>query len=326
MPPELDNATVIAELLLVGMFACSAALWISHLKEGKQHSKPRASAPTWSIGWANFGLFLCTLVISISFTQTLATKLVHTFAKPVGDEQKIEEIGISDETIKATDPNHSEIPEETAPPVPTPWIAVLSLLSMQIPMMATFYGLRTFYPQSFGGSINQKPVSLRKAISETIPHFIRCFPVIWLTGLVWLGLLTGLQKLEIVDEFPPQQLVTIVRNNEAPFAIAIIAICAVVSAPLVEEIVFRGAIYQFLKGHIPLLAAQVFSGALFAIVHFNLMSFLPLLVIGVFLARIYEKEGNILLPILFHICWNGFSLLILFLTSPSEVPLGSNGS
>ena len=85
-------------------------------------------------------------------------------------------------------------------------------------------------------------------------------------------------------------------------------------APFAEETIFRGAIYQFLKGHIPLLAAQVLSGALFAIVHFNLMSFLPLLAIGVFLARIYEKEGNILLPILFHICWNGFSLLIVFLT------------
>lgn len=322
MPPELDTATVIAELLLVGMFACSATLWISHLKEGKRRSKTQVSAPTWSIGWANFGLFLCTLVISVSFTQSLTAKLIHTFAEPIGDEQKIKEIGISDEVIEANYPNHSEIPEETG--LPIPWSAVLSILSMQIPMIATFYGLRTFYPQSFGGSLNRKTVSVRKAISETIPLFIRCFPVIWLTGLVWLGILTGLQKLELVDEFPPQQLVTIVRNNETPFAIAIIAICAVVSAPLVEEIVFRGAIYQFLKGHIPLFAAQVLSGALFAMVHFNLMSFLPLLVIGVFLARIYEKEGNILLPIVFHICWNGFSLLMLFLISPSEVSPGSN--
>ena len=327
MPLELDNATLIAGLLILGIFICGTFLWISHLNEGKQHSNPQASAPTWSIGWVNFGLFLCTLIISTSFTQALAAKLIHTLAQPTGDEQIIREIGISDEVIEATDPNRSESTEETEPP--SPWSAVLLILSMQIPMIATFYGLRTFYPQSFGGSLNRKTISVQKAISGTIPYFIRCFPVIWLTGLLWFGLLTGLQKLGIVDQLPPQQLVTIVRNNEAPFAVAIITLCAVVSAPLIEEIIFRGADTTAQRviiatGHTPLLAAQILSGALFAIMHANLMSFLPLLVIGVFLARIYEKEGNILLPILFHICWNGFTLLMVFMTSPSEVSLGSN--
>ena len=92
--------------------------------------------------------------------------------------------------------------------------------------------------------------------------------------------------------------------------------------PFVEEVIFRGAIYRFIKGHTSIALAQMISGTVFAVMHGNLMSFLPLLIIGVLLAHIYEKEGNILLPMLFHAYWNGFSLLLLFLTNQSEMPFG----
>ncbi|MGK0176989.1 MAG: membrane protease YdiL (CAAX protease family) [Lentimonas sp.] len=319
MPPDLNIAGAIAVLIFLGVLICSVLLWSSHLDKGNKRSERPASVPTWSIGWANFGLFLCTLIISIFFTQIFAAKLISSVTGPIADEPVIKESGLFEE---ATDPDSSEIPEEAEPPALTPWLAVLSVLTLQIPMILTFCGLRKFYPECFGGRLNQKSVSIRKAISETTPYFIRYLPVIWLVSLAWVGLLTGLQKLGILDEFPPQQLVTILGNGQDPVAIVLLVVFAVVLAPLVEEIIFRGAIYRFFKGHTPVFTAQVISGAFFAAMHFNLMSFLPLLVIGVLFAQIYEKEGNILLPMFFHAYWNGFSLLMLFLMSQAEVPHG----
>ena len=319
MEQELDTAAVAAILLFLSILSCGIFLWIVRLNKSPRPVDTAASVLPWSIGWANFGLFICALIISVSVTQFFAAQLVNFSSEPVADELEVDQTVISEETYHSSDPGNTS---ELEPVMPDPWIAVLSVLLLQIPMVFTFYGLRVAYPEIFGGALNQKSVSIRRAIVQTTPYFARCFPIIWLAGLVWLGLLTSLQKLDILNDFPPQQLVTILSNGGSPFAVGLLVLSAVLLAPFVEEIIFRGAIYRFLKGHIPVFSAQLISGIVFAFMHFNLMSFVPLIVIGVFLARIYEREGNILLPMIFHAYWNGFSLLMLFLTSQSEVSFG----
>lgn len=316
MQTEFNSALSIAGLLFLGILTCSFFLWIFHLSNKHKGAEEQTSVRPWPIGWANFGLFLCAIVISIAFANLLTVQLVRLFSEPVAEEQTVEEVDTSEEAVGTDDPEASE---DSKPSV-DPWFAVLSVLSLQIPMIATFYGLRKAYPKLFGGRLNRKPVALRSALAQTTPYFIRCYPIIWLASLIWLGLLTGLRKLGILDELPPQVLITLLSNGKEPVAIALLVLFAVVLAPIVEEVIFRGAIYRFLKSAIPTFAAQVVSAAIFALMHANLLSFIPLLVIGTFLARIYEKEGNLLLPMIFHAYWNAFSLLMLFLISQSEVP------
>lgn len=287
MPSGFNIAGIFAGFIFFAVLACSAILWISHLHTPQKTQKVSSGVPAWSIGWANFGLFICLLISAVLFGQLLLVQLASFFGEPAA--------------------------EDAARPAMTPWFAVFSVLTLQVPMLLTFYSLRAVYPESFGGSLNQSTVSVRKAVIETTSYFIRYLPVVWLVSAAWTGLLTGLQKLGLLDEFPPQELVTLLSNSEYPVATGLLAVFAIVLAPAVEEIIFRGAIYRFLKGHTTLLVAQVISGAFFAIIHFNLMSFLPLLAIGIILARFYEKSGNILLPMLFHSLWNSFSLLLIFL-------------
>ena len=83
-----------------------------------------------------------------------------------------------------------------------------------------------------------------------------------------------LQRRGVIDEFPPQELIKLFTEGGDPVAISLLVIFAVVLAPIVEELIFRGGIYRFLKSQTTLLPAQIISGAFFAVMHGNLMSFL----------------------------------------------------
>jgi membrane protease YdiL (CAAX protease family) len=129
----------------------------------------------------------------------------------------------------------------------------------------------------------------------------------------------GLRSMGIVDATPPQELVELFSGGGNPFLIALLALSAIVLAPYVEEILFRGCIYRFLKSKTLIPFAQLISGVLFAAIHGNLASFGPLIVVGILLAHVYEKEGSLRMAICFHACFNAFSLTLILLASNSEV-------
>ena len=83
--------------------------------------------------------------------------------------------------------------------------------------------------------------------------------------------------------------------------------------------ILGGCLYRFLKSQTTLLPAQIASGIFFSMIHWNLLSFLPLVLVGIFLARVYEKTGSILVAIWFHAFFNAFSLSMLFITNLSDV-------
>jgi hypothetical protein len=84
-----------------------------------------------------------------------------------------------------------------------------------------------------------------------------------------------------------------------------------VNAPISEELVFRGLLYRFLHDRGSARFALIVSSLLFALLHASLQSFLPLLFIGLLLAKIYEDTHDIRTPIVFHLFFNLFSFLNL---------------
>jgi membrane protease YdiL (CAAX protease family) len=200
-------------------------------------------------------------------------------------------------------------------------MAVFAVLIFQLPMLLAFYALRRFYPGEFSGQLSDISLPLTQAFAKTVPLFIMFLPVIWLAALVWNYALKLLEGLGVIGEAEPQELITLLQGGGDPLAIVLLAVFAIVLAPIVEELIFRGCLYRFLKSHSTDLPAQIMSGALFSLIHFNLFSFLPLVIVGILLARVYEKSGSILTPICFHALFNGFNLLILFLGSISNVDI-----
>jgi len=89
----------------------------------------------------------------------------------------------------------------------------------------------------------------------------------------------------------------------------VLAGVAIVLAPVAEESLFRGVLYPAIKqAGYPRLALWGTS-LIFAVIHVNVATLLPLFVLAVVLAVLYEKTGNLLAPILAHGLFNLYNFL-----------------
>jgi len=95
---------------------------------------------------------------------------------------------------------------------------------------------------------------------------------------------------------------------------------AVVSAPIVEEIVFRGVFFPAIARQRGIPAAIVIVSMLFAAIHGHVPAILPLFVVGTFLSVSYLYTGSLLVPILMHTIFNGVNLAALLLSGITFTP------
>lgn len=116
-------------------------------------------------------------------------------------------------------------------------------------------------------------------------------------------------------EPPPHPLVGVfVQEAErAPWIVIYSLILACAVGPIVEEVFFRGFLYPVLRKSIGIRWAMAVTAALFALIHENLFSFLPIFVLGLALAYLYEKRGNLLACIALHIFHNTIFITYFFL-------------
>jgi membrane protease YdiL (CAAX protease family) len=291
MPAAPDLPAVLLSLLFLGVLASSLALWLARWLAPRNPIQVHEPLPPWSIGWINFGIFLCTLTVGLYLFQILGFAILTR-------------IGLI----------ASEIPDPL-----TARFALVSILLLQLPVLFIILGLRHFYPGHFAGAFESHVLPWLKAARLAAPYFLRYIPVIWIASLLWNFALMGLRSIGIIEDTPPQELVELFSLGENPLLLAGIALSAVLLAPFVEELLFRGCIYRFLKSQTFIPFAQFISGALFALVHGNLASFGPLVVVGILLAHLYEKERSLRVAICFHAFFNAFSLSLILLAAKSEV-------
>ena len=109
-----------------------------------------------------------------------------------------------------------------------------------------------------------------------------------------------------------QELVTLIGSADLPSVIVILS-AAVLLAPPGEELVFRHAIYQqFVRISRPAGAACV-SALLFALSHFNALTFPALFLLALFLQFVYVRTKSLTCAIYAHILYNAISVILLLL-------------
>ena len=108
-----------------------------------------------------------------------------------------------------------------------------------------------------------------------------------------------------------QELVDLFVQTKSPVLLALMIALALVVAPLSEELVFRAGLFRFLRSRAPRWVAFTISAGLFALLHGNWVSSLPLFVLGLLFAAAYERTGRLAVPILAHAFFNLNTLLLV---------------
>ena len=97
---------------------------------------------------------------------------------------------------------------------------------------------------------------------------------------------------------------------------AVMGVVAIGIAPVGEELLFRGILYPAIRqAGFPGVALWGTS-LLFAAIHVNLGIFVPLLLLALVLAQLYERTGNLLAPLAAHVLFNAFNFVRFFYLEP----------
>jgi membrane protease YdiL (CAAX protease family) len=120
-----------------------------------------------------------------------------------------------------------------------------------------------------------------------------------------------------------QQLLTDLKDHRDAVTIALFVIGAVILAPIVEELLFRGVLLRALLRRVRPVTAVLTSAVIFALVHYlgdpNTLPFLPALTgLGVVLAVVALRSGDLSTSIFIHAGFN-LTTTILFLASGSKL-------
>ena len=92
-----------------------------------------------------------------------------------------------------------------------------------------------------------------------------------------------------------------------------LGIFAVVLAPIAEEFVFRGLLFSAAKKMGWQWLAWVGVSLLFALIHLNGPTFLPLFAFALALTWLYQKTEGLLAPIVVHSAFNAANVILLLL-------------
>lgn len=82
----------------------------------------------------------------------------------------------------------------------------------------------------------------------------------------------------------------------------IISVC--ILAPISEEFILRGVVYNNIRKYLDVPMALLLQGVLFGIIHMNLLQCLYAIILGMILGYIYEKTGSIIYSSIFHMIFN----------------------
>ena len=136
---------------------------------------------------------------------------------------------------------------------------------------------------------------------SALPICLIAFGLNWASG----ELLSRLANIDLAD----QDLVKVVASNTlSPSGKALLYAFLLLEAPLLEEPLFRGVIFGGFSKIMPVWLAIALSGFLFAFVHVNAATSIPLWFLGIAFAWLYVRTGTLLAPMAVHFIFNAINL------------------
>ena len=230
------------------------------------------------------------------------------------------------------------------PQEPVPWSGIDVLQTLLIHVAVAFAGV--------AGLAEEAPLAIRLAVSGLATAVGMVFSLAYLiargASLTDLGLgdvrpaedlrlaVGGLALVVApvlafayaVNMWVPYEhpIVDLLRAQRDSTALAIVALSAVVVAPLAEELFFRRVLQGWLEKRLPQAdggQAVGLAAAAFALAHAGQgLAFLPLFPLALVLGHLVRRTGSIVPAVLLHGLFNAVSLALLLLQTPAPAAAG----
>ncbi|MDR0994138.1 MAG: CPBP family intramembrane metalloprotease [Verrucomicrobiota bacterium] len=176
-----------------------------------------------------------------------------------------------------------------------------SVLSFQGILLLGIYWRARGKPAPFG-----RTPSFRWALGQGLGWYLAVLPVIWFTAFAWSLLLVGLDH-----SLSFQTAIDLFIEGASPSTRPLLVLFAIGVAPLAEELLFRGILLPLLIRRLGAVAGMVATSLLFALLHGNLPSALPIFVLSLALSWAYIRTGSLWVSVLMHALFNAVSLALL---------------
>lgn len=166
----------------------------------------------------------------------------------------------------------------------------LSMLSMYLIGMPAMIMLVRTIP-------GQKPEKHPMKAGDFIVAVIMCFAIMYICNMI------GLMLTEIIGVLKDGEVENVLDSMLSGVNMPLLFVYTVICAPIMEEYVFRKLIVdrtmQFGQG-----LAVILSGLMFGLFHGNLNQFAYTFFLGMFLAFLYIRTGNLKITIALHMLVN----------------------
>jgi membrane protease YdiL (CAAX protease family) len=181
------------------------------------------------------------------------------------------------------------------------WYTLLLSMSIQWALLVTVLGAwRAFHVRYFDRSMGDGAAWI------ALDKLLRYLPFVWLAAAfsMWIARETGIGDGD-------QEAVRMMQDMRDPLKFAAMALLAMVGAPFLEELVFRGLVLRFLVGQFKPMVALVISSLFFGLVHFHVQSFLPITVLGFLLGKAYLDTRDLRVAVWMHVIFNSLTVSML---------------
>lgn len=160
----------------------------------------------------------------------------------------------------------------------------------------------------WGLDIRRVATRFSQAVIAYVAVWPLCFAVLHLTLFV--------TRQFIPDFEPPEHttITTLLTGEAGMLATILTVVGALIVAPIIEELFFRGLFQPMLARAARPWPAVILSGLAFGMFHHPLYHAMPALALfGIALGYLYARTGSLLIVIFLHIVFNGKTLLWLAL-------------
>jgi len=141
----------------------------------------------------------------------------------------------------------------------------------------------------------------KKVLLNSIIGVLILVPILALTSLLSV----------FMEEMGGGEPPTLVGGVDGTADIIYMGIAIVIIAPFIEELLFRGYLFDQIRKKASPMVAILSTALLFALVHFSIATMIPIFIMGVIMGVLRERTGSIIPSLLFHSLNNLFALVIL---------------